>query len=54
MQLLRCLISAYDWILGRFYVLSMEFLLLSHRCFFLQNIPSGEEQEKQLFSQAIE
>jgi len=46
MQLLRQPISASDWILDRFYVISMEFLSLSHR----RNVPSGEEQETDVFA----
>ena len=39
MELLRRPISASDWILDRFYIISMEFLSLSHRCSSAQNVP---------------
>ena len=42
--------SAYGQILDRFYVISMEFLLLSCRHFSLRNIPCSEEW---VFSQAV-
>ena len=44
MELLRRPISASDWILDRFYIISMEFLSLSHRCSSTQNVPSDEER----------
>ena len=48
-QLKRCNYSinqfrASVWILDRFFVISIEFLLLCHRCSSLRNIPSSNEQ----------
>ena len=45
MYLLRRQISTSDRIPDRFYVISMEFLLLSRRCSSTRNVPSDEEQE---------
>ena len=42
-------ISASDLLRDRFYVISMEFLSLSHRRSFTQNVPSSEEQGERAF-----
>ena len=55
MQLLCHPISTYDWILDIFYVLSMEFLLLSRIIimFLLMKHPSAAMgEERHLFLQA--
>ena len=44
MYQLRRPISASDLIQNRFYVISMEFLSLSHRRSFARNVPSNEER----------
>ena len=44
MLLLHQPIGASDRILDRFYIISIEFLSLSHKCASLQSIPSGKEQ----------
>ena len=44
MKLLRRQISTSNRIPDRFYVISMEFLSLSHRCSSVRNVPSGEER----------
>ena len=44
MQVLRRLISAFDRIPDRFYVISMEFLSLSRRRYSTRNVLSGEER----------
>ena len=43
-KLLRRPISPSDQIPDRFYVISMEFLLLSRRHSSVRNVPSGEER----------
>ena len=48
MELLRHPISAYDRILDRSYVISVEFLLLSRRRSSSRNVPSGEERGETL------
>ena len=54
MQLLCHPISTYDWILDIFYVLSMEFLLLSRIIMFLlmKHPSAAMGEERHLFLQA--
>ena len=44
MQLVRRPITAYDRVLDRFYVISMEFLSLSRRRSPLRNVTCDEER----------
>ena len=52
---LHCSISAYDWIPDRFYLISREILLLSHRLsfpFLAKRPPAVMSEEKCVFLQA--